>query len=338
EIELSQGDLFRFSEGPFFMGDNWGDTDADGIAEPFGENIEFADAGAFYSVTFNDESLEYTIEFVRFPSIGIIGSATPGGWDSDTDLTDNGDGTFSLLMSLTDGEAKFRQNDDWAVNWGGSDFPSGIATQDGPNIPVTAGLYEVIFNPTTGEYSFESNLNIGIIGDATPGGWDADTEMTNNGDGTYSLLAGLKDGLLKFRTVGDWTTNWGASDFPMGTGVQDGDNIPIPAGVYNITFNAGTGEYNFEAATIGIIGDATPTGWDSDTDLTMEAGNEPWLIVNMTCTDGEAKFRMNDDWPVNWGDSAFPTGTGTQDGPNIPVSAGTYDIRFNVNTGEYSFQ
>ncbi|MEM6722810.1 MAG: hypothetical protein AAF598_02170 [Bacteroidota bacterium] len=338
EIELAQGDLFKFSDGPAFMGDSWGDNEADGIADLFGSNIEFTDETAFYSVTFNDESLEYTLEFVRFPSIGIIGSATPGGWDEDTDMTDNGDGTYSITINLTDGLAKFRQNDDWAVNWGGSEFPSGIGTQNGPDIPVTAGLYEVTFNRETGAYDFSSNLQVGIIGDATPDGWAGDTEMTNNGDGTYSLLVGLKTGLLKFREVGNWDVNWGAPDFPSGTGVQDGDNIPVQAGIYNISFNAGTGEYNFEEATIGIIGDATPTGWTMDTDLAMEAGNEPWLIVNMTCVDGVAKFRMNDDWPVNWGASDFPSGIGTQDGPDIPVSAGTYDIRFNVNTGEYSFQ
>ena len=61
----------------------------------------------------------------------------------------------TLNVDLTDGEAKFRLNNDWGVNWGAGDFPSGIGTQDGPNIPVTAGNYTVRFNVLTGEYSFE---------------------------------------------------------------------------------------------------------------------------------------------------------------------------------------
>jgi hypothetical protein len=51
--------------------------------------------------------------------IGIIGSATPFGWDSDVDMTKNDVDTnlYSVTMELVVGEAKFRQNDDWAVNW-----------------------------------------------------------------------------------------------------------------------------------------------------------------------------------------------------------------------------
>jgi hypothetical protein len=49
------------------------------------------------------------------------------------------------------------------------------------------------------------------------------------------------------------------------------------------------------------------------------------------------KFRAEDDWAVNWGAEDFPVGTGTQDGPNIPVTAGTYAISLVTDTGEYAF-
>jgi hypothetical protein len=338
EVELEQGVEFKFAESPDFMGKNWGDADGDGRAEEFGPNIVFGEQTAFYNITFNDRTLQYDIEFVRFPSIGIIGSATPGGWDTDTNLNDNGDGTFSLLITLTDGEAKFRANDDWAVNWGGSDWPSGVATQDGPNIPVTAGTYRVTFNPGTGEYSFEPGIeSMGIIGDATPGGWDTDTDMRDMGDGNYQIVIGLSDGLVKFRANNDWPDNWGAEDFPSGVGTKDGPNIPVTKGIYKVDFNVATGAYNFEPVTIGVIGSATPGGWDSDTDMT-ETANVGELTLTTDLTDGEAKFRAFNDWPWNWGASDFPSGVGFQDGPNIPVTAGTYTITFNVNTGAYSFQ
>ena len=342
EVELKPGDKFKFAEGPNFMGRNWGDNEGDGIAEEFGSNIMFMEQGAFYSVTFNEKTLEYTLTFQRFPSIGIIGSATPNGWDGpDHNMEDNGDGTFSLVIELVDGEAKFRANDEWTVNWGGSDWPSGIATQDGPNIPVVAGRYEVTFNPGSGEYSFVEDAgfeSIGLIGDATPGGWDNDTDMKDNGDGTYSLLIGLLDGNVKFRADNDWPVNWGSLDFPSGTGVQDGDNIPVTFGLYLVTFNSNTGEYNFAPASVGIIGSATPGGCDNDTDMTPDSVDPNVVKVTLGLTDGEAKFRLNNDWPVNWGAADFPSGTGTQDGPNIPVTAGNYDISFNVLTGEYSFE
>jgi len=339
DVEIENGAEFKFAESPDFMGKNWGDNDGDGRAEEFGQNIVFEEQTAFYNITFNDRTLQYDFEFVRFPSIGIIGDATPGGWDTDTDMTDNGDGTFSINIELTDGEAKFRANDSWDTNWGGTDFPSGVAELNGPNIPVVAGTYDVTFNPSTGEYNFEEDLgfeSVGIIGDATPGGWDSDMDMRDNGDGTYQLIIGLTDGVVKFRADDDWPVNWGATDFPSGTGVQDGDNIPVTAGIYFVTFNSNTGEYNFSPASIGIIGDATPGGWDSDTDMT-ETGNPGEVSITLDLVDGAAKFRAMDDWPWNWGSADFPTGTGVQDGDNIPVTAGNYTVTFNVNTGEYSF-
>jgi hypothetical protein len=63
-------------------------------------------------------------------------------------------------------------------------------------------------------------------------------------------------------------------------------------------------------------------------------------------TDGivDMKFRLDQDWAVNWGSLEFPSGTGTQDGPNIPVPLNTsfettvYQVTFNCRTGAYTFQ
>lgn len=91
--------------------------------------------------------------------------------------------------------------------------------------------------------------------------------------------------------------------------------------------------------SVGIIGSATPGGWDSDTNMTQDAGNPAlWIINSITLTGGEAKFRANDSWSVNWGANTFPTGTGTQDGPNIPVTAGTYKVTLDVTNGAYKFE
>jgi hypothetical protein len=49
------------------------------------------------------------------------------------------------------------------------------------------------------------------------------------------------------------------------------------------------------------------------------------------------KFRKTGDWGTNWGANTFPSGWGTQDGPNIVVSAGTYFVRLDIATGEYFF-
>jgi len=87
-------------------------------------------------------------------TVGIVGSALTG-WDNDINMQS----TDGIVYTLTEypfinGEVKFRADKSWTVNWGNSTFPSGMAYQDGPNIPVLAGTYDVVFNRLTGEYLF----------------------------------------------------------------------------------------------------------------------------------------------------------------------------------------
>ena len=99
-------------------------------------------------------------------SIGLIGSATPNGWTGpDTNLVQNVDSAhlWSLEIHLTAGAVKFRQDDDWPINWGAADFPSGIGTQDGDDIPIpAAGDFTITFNSQTGAYNFAFASAIGI--------------------------------------------------------------------------------------------------------------------------------------------------------------------------------
>ena len=53
------------------------------------------------------------------------------------------------------------------------------------------------------------------------------------------------DAELKFKMTGSWDSNWGATGFPYGWGVNNGANIPVKAGTYLILFNDITGYYHF---------------------------------------------------------------------------------------------
>ena len=97
---------------------------------------------------------------------------------------------------------------------------------------------------------------ISIIGTATAwNDWNGDIVLTPSGSGIYTgtlpLYAGTTFGApnaVKFRTTGNWATNWGDNDnaFPMGTGAQDEGNIDIPvSGYYDVTINTATGAYTF---------------------------------------------------------------------------------------------
>ncbi len=305
--------------------------------------------------------------FAPYNSIGIIGDATPGGWNNDVDLfrpdAVNSPTSWTVNVYLTGGlSAKFRADDAWTTNWGDTHWPSGTGLENGSNIPVGAsGYYQVNFNSATGAYSFTLLTTpvyskVSAIGDATPGGWSTDTELTQSTTnnqvwtGTVALTAG---GSVKFRANDAWTTNWGpgtASPTGLsGWGVLNGGNIAITtSGKYFLYINAATGEYligsvdnNAGAGTpyaqIGIIGDGTPGGWNTDTFLIQDPANPYKWSGKVTLTAASAKFRADAAWTVNWGNTTFPNGIGTVNGANIPVTAGNPQITFNSATGEYTF-
>lgn len=90
--------------------------------------------------------------------------------------------------------------------------------------------------------------------------------------------------------------------------------------------------------TVGIIGSATANGWNTSTPMTQTSATSHIWRITVPLTVGEAKFRANDAWTINWGATAFPAGTGVQDGANIPIStAGTWYVQLNDQTGAYQF-
>jgi hypothetical protein len=192
---------------------------------------------------------------------------------------------------------------------------------------------------------------ISLVGTATESGnFETDYVMTTTDQVNYTLTniflsttGSLQStpGEVKFRMNGNWTVNWGGTTFPSGIGSQGGSNILVSqSGYYNVTLNAVTGAYTFTylgaPPTISIIGSNIGTAWTTDLNLSSTNGRN-YVLNNITLVQGQAKFRQNGGWLINWGNTAFPSGVGFQDGPNIPITAGTYDIAFNRYTGAYSF-
>lgn len=331
---------------------NWGDTGFPiGTGVQGGPNIPIAVAGE-YNVLFS--AITGVYYFVYESPIGILGDATPTGWDEDINLfpsaTDSNE--YFITLPLVQGKAKFRQNDDWAVNWGAEEFPSGIGTQGGKDIPIpNAGKYEITFNKATGAYKFTelvSFKSIGIIGSATAGGWDNESPLSRDG-GNADLWKGtitLKEGAFKFRADSAWAVSWGGGTFPSDTASLTGTDIAVSAdraGDYLVSFNTKSLIYNFikigNYTSIGIIGDATAGGWDVETKMIQDATDKSVWRLRTDLVEGELKFRANDNWDISWGGETFPIGTATSDdGPNIPITSGDYKITFNSTTGAYNFE
>lgn len=283
--------------------------------------------------------------------ISIIGLNTPAAnWGIDIDMVTTDNITYTLnnvtLTTATDPNTtgvKFRQAHDWAINWGSANFPSGTGVQNGANIMTVAGTYDITFNRTNGTYTFISSIvpSIGIWGpavDSQNGFGGPDVDMTTTDGVNYTLLGfNFSSGTAYFRFNNDNFTTWGSTSFPTGTAVQGGPTIQVTGGEWNVTFNRNTGAYSFTYPAVGILGPATSVGWGNiDIDLSTSDGFN-YTISNLPLTNDVVKFRKNDNWDINWGALDFPNGTGVQNGAEIPVTAGTYNIAFERTSGNYSF-
>jgi hypothetical protein len=210
------------------------------------------------------------------------------------------------------------------TNYGGV---AGVLDAGSPNITNGDGYYFITVDANALTYTALATV-WGVIGDGTPGGWGADTDLAydpalQQWTGAMDLTAG---GYFKFRSNNDWdpNPNYGA---PAGSTdlVQGGDNIEVmESGTYAITLDLSTPlEYTYRADMWGLIGAATPGGWDTDTDMTWDAGNGVFTVT-LDLTAGDWKFRANNAWDYDLGGTI---GALTPGGSNISNStAGNYTI------------
>lgn len=85
----------------------------------------------------------------------------------------------------------------------------------------------------------------------------------------------------------------------------------------------------------GIIGSATPTGWDSDTNLNYDLSTKTYSIT-MNMIVGEFKFRLDNGWGTNFGDDGNDLSLDAN-GANIPITvAGTYKLTIDFNAKKYT--
>jgi len=107
-----------------------------------------------------------------------------------------------------------------------------------------------------------------------------------------------------------------------------------------------------------LSGGATPVDWSGGMRMQQDADDPNVWRLRVRLTEGQLKFRADGNFASNWGAPAhpenraapvgfefggdvstvFPRGVGAFNGLNIPVRAGTYDVTFNSQSFEYSFE
>jgi len=173
-------------------------------------------------------------------------------------------------------------------------------------------------------------------------GWnpgDANTVIFSaKSDGRFEGYIFLKANSEFKYTVGpSWDLNYG-DDGADGSLDRKGANIPAPLeGLYKLNVNINTLRHDKLLTAWGLIGSATPKGWDSDQDLIFDpASNSLKLTLNLKA--GEIKFRANDDWAVNLGDDGANRSLG-YGGANIAVAAeGRYTVELILNRAIYTYK
>ena len=281
----------------------------------------------------------------------MLGQVNGNEWDAKSPVWMNkiSDGVYQLKVTTTADKNWFKfyagsnfVSNDWdSINKGalgckenGSEDTFGYILYNGdswgelqtPVIPG-AGTWIVTLDMNNLTYTVGKPV-LYMAGDAN--GWDQ-IDVLNGDDGVhFTGYMYLNQNGFKFCTQPNWDgTNYGADFNTAG----DAANITMtePAGYYKVDVDLSAKTYTLiPITTIGIIGSASPNGWDSDVDMTYVPYNAEtkelgyWEAKDITLASGEIKFRANDDWAINWGGD---TNALTQGGDNISVEAGTYDIK-----------
>lgn len=281
----------------------------------------------------------------------MLGQVNGNEWDAKSPVWMNkiSDGVYQLKVTTTADKNWFKfyagsnyVKGDWdSINKGalgckenGSEEAFGYILYDGdswgklqtPVIPG-AGTWIVTLDMNNLTYTVGKPV-LYMAGDAN--GWATNDYLAGEDGVHFTGFMFLNQNGFKFCTQPEWKgTNYGADFNTAG----DAANITMTedAGYYKVDVDLESKSYVLTPIkTIGIIGSASPNGWDSDVDMTYVPYNAEtkelgyWEAKGITLASGEIKFRANDDWAINWGGDVNAL---TQGGDNISVDAGTYDIK-----------
>jgi hypothetical protein len=173
-------------------------------------------------------------------------------------------------------------------------------------------------------------------------GWNpsaADSLISALGDGKYEgvINFAVRPNSLEFKITPKKEWNVAYGDAGGGKVSTTGGNLKVATLYpYKIKLNLNDNTWATERYSFGVIGDATPGGWDNDTDMTYNNGTREWSVTVALTGTKELKFRLNDDWGTNYGDDGA-NGSLEAGGANIKVATtGTYKIVFSEVTKTYT--
>lgn len=277
----------------------------------------------------------------------ILGDIENVGWTPSKGLmmTDKGNGIYTATVTTTNEENWFKfygatgfttDDNNWdlvnkyqygcQVNGDAATFNM-LEWKDVKTPTIAgAGTWIVTLDMINCTYTISKPI-LYMAGDAN--GWDQIDYLASEDGSSFTGFMYLNQNGFKFCSEPNWDgTNYGATFFS-----KEGDNIIMTeeAGYYKVDVDLSAKTYTLTPINyIGIVGSASPNGWDTDEKMTYVPYNtetkEPgyWEVKDITLTSGVIKFRADGDWAINWGGTPDAL---TQGGADMNVEEGTYDIK-----------
>lgn len=250
----------------------------------------------------------------------MLGQVNGNEWDAKSPvwMTKMSDGVYQLKVTTEKDKNyfKFYEGSKWdeSGNWDvinkgvmgcekdGCEDASGTIYYTGDSwgtpqsmVIAGAGTWIVTLDMNNLSYSVGKPV-LYMKGDAN--GWDGYDYLSGEDGVKFTGFMYLNQNGFKFTTAPDWSGTGYGANFDT---APDAANIVItePAGYYQVDVDLSEKTYTLTPITsIGIIGSASPNGWDSDVDMTYVPYNKDtkevngyWEVKNITLSAGEIKFR-----------------------------------------------
>ena len=175
-------------------------------------------------------------------------------------------------------------------------------------------------------------------------GWSpgtADSIGSLNSDGNYEGYIYMDVATeFKFTSARDWGhINYGyAAAGELSTDGGAGNLSVSDSGFYKFNVNTTDLTWTYLKTTWGLIGDATPGGWDTDTPMHYSPATQLWTVT-LNLTANSIKFRANGSWALNYGsdknDGKLQEGSNT----NIAIpKAGNYTVILDLSHTVYKYK
>lgn len=295
----------------------------------------------------------------------LVGSATATGWNNPVGQAQQ----FTRLDSVTyegtfylNGGQEYLMlpvNGDWTHKYAVADktLPGlsnggsfGYDLNDNVPGPANTGTYKIRVDFQRGFFTVTKVKQYGQLW--VPGayqGWNpasAPSAGSPNTDGTYDTYINVPAGgagynEFKFTSIPDWSgTNYGSGGGNTLSTSNSASNLTVPsAGFYRIHADLNSMTWYATKTTWSLIGSFAASQWNNDIQMTYDAGNKWWSGTITLAAGDEFKFRANNQWTLNYGDTGAD-GSLEEGGDNLKgVTPGSHTIYlFLNNSGYYTYR